>query len=65
MIKTYAVFGLFVWVRAALPRVRTDQLLRVGWLRMIPLSLLSVVLAAVLTVVNCLPVLGCIPHVGG
>ncbi|MCI4369312.1 MAG: NADH-quinone oxidoreductase subunit H, partial [Thermoplasmata archaeon] len=26
MAKTYIVFGLFVWVRASLPRVRTDQL---------------------------------------
>jgi NADH-quinone oxidoreductase subunit H len=64
MVKTYLVFGLFVWVRAALPRVRTDQLLRVGWMRMIPLSLLAVVLAAVLVVVRCLPVLGCVPPVG-
>jgi NADH-quinone oxidoreductase subunit H len=66
MVKTYAVFGLFVWIRASLPRVRTDQLLRVGWMRMIPLSLLSVVLAALLVVTaKCLPVLGCLPPVGG
>ena len=65
MVKTYAVFGLFVWVRASLPRVRTDQLLRVGWMRMIPLSLLSVVLAALLVTVKCLPVFGCLPPVWG
>ncbi|HZY70631.1 MAG TPA: complex I subunit 1 family protein [Thermoplasmata archaeon] len=65
MVKTYLVFGLFVWVRAALPRVRTDQLLRVGWWRMIPLSLLSVVLAALVVVVKCLPVFGCVPSMGG
>jgi NADH-quinone oxidoreductase subunit H len=64
MLKTYVVFGLFVWVRAALPRVRTDQLLRVGWNRMIPLSLLSVFLAAVLVTVKCLPVFGCVPSMG-
>jgi NADH-quinone oxidoreductase subunit H len=64
MIKTYAVFGLFVWVRAALPRVRTDQLLRVGWNRMIPLALLSVFLAAAVVTVRCLPVLGCVPSMG-
>ena len=50
MLKTYLVFGLFVWIRASLPRVRTDQLLRVGWNRMIPLALLSVFLAALLVV---------------
>ena len=63
--KTYLVFLVFVWVRASLPRVRTDQLLRVGWMRMIPLSLLSVVLAAALVIVRCLPVFGCIPSLGG
>ncbi len=65
MLKTYAVFGVFVWIRASLPRVRTDQLLRVGWNRMIPLALLSVILAAVVVLVKCLPVFGCVPSVGG
>ncbi len=65
MIKTYLVFGVFVWIRASLPRVRTDQLLRVGWNRMIPLSLLAVFLAAALVIVKCLPVFGCLPSVGG
>jgi len=64
MLKTYAVFGLFVWVRASLPRIRTDQLLRVGWNRMIPLALLSVFLAALLVTVRCVPVLGCVPSPG-
>jgi NADH-quinone oxidoreductase subunit H len=64
MVKTYLVFGLFVWVRASLPRVRTDQLLRVGWNRMIPLSLASVFLAAALVMVKCLPVFGCLPSPG-
>jgi NADH-quinone oxidoreductase subunit H len=64
MLKTYLVFGVFVWVRASLPRVRTDQLLRVGWNRMIPLSLLAVFLAAVLVTVKCLPVFGCLPSPG-
>jgi NADH-quinone oxidoreductase subunit H len=65
MIKTYLVFGLFVWIRASLPRVRTDQLLRVGWMRMIPLSLLSILVAVVFVAIRCLPVLGCLPPVGG
>ena len=65
MIKVYIVFAIFVWIRASLPRVRTDQLLRVGWNRMVPLGLLSVVLAALLVTVKCLPVLGCLPTPGG
>jgi NADH-quinone oxidoreductase subunit H len=65
MLKTYIVFGLFVWIRASLPRVRTDQLLRLGWMRMVPLALLSVVLAAVVVAVRCIPFLGCLPSIGG
>jgi NADH-quinone oxidoreductase subunit H len=65
MVKTYLVFGVFVWVRASLPRVRTDQLLRLGWMRMVPLALLSVVLAALVVAARCLPVLGCVPSMGG
>ncbi len=64
MVKTYLVFGLFVWIRASLPRVRTDQLLRVGWNRMIPLSLAAVFLAAALVTVKCVPVFGCLPSPG-
>lgn len=65
MAKTYLVFGVFVWVRAALPRIRTDQLLRLGWMRMVPLALLSVLLAALVVVARCLPVIGCLPPMGG
>ncbi|MCI4329269.1 MAG: NADH-quinone oxidoreductase subunit H [Thermoplasmata archaeon] len=65
MLKTYLVFGVFVWIRAALPRVRTDQLLRIGWMRLIPLSLASVVIAAAFVLVKCVPVLGCVPSMGG
>ncbi len=64
MLKTYLVFGVFVWIRASLPRVRTDQLLRVGWNRMIPLSLLAVFLAAVLVTVKCVWPFGCVPSMG-
>lgn len=64
MVKTYLVFGVFVWIRAALPRVRTDQLLRVGWMRMVPLALGSVLLAALVVAARCLPLIGCVPTLG-
>ena len=65
MVKTYIVFGVFVWVRASLPRIRTDQLLRLGWMRMVPLALLSVVLAALVVAAHCIPLIGCVPTAGG
>jgi NADH-quinone oxidoreductase subunit H len=65
MVKTYLVFGLFVWVRASLPRVRTDQLLKLGWMRMVPLALLSVVLAVLVVQAHCIPLVGCVPSMGG
>jgi len=65
MVKTYIVFGIFVWVRASLPRIRTDQLLKLGWMRMVPLALLSVVLAALVVSAHCIPYIGCVPSMGG
>jgi NADH-quinone oxidoreductase subunit H len=37
--KTIAFLFIFVWLRAALPRMRYDQLMDLGWKRLIPLSL--------------------------
>lgn len=51
-IKVYIVFGVFIWVRASLPRVRTDQLLQIGWKRMLPVAMAGVVLAGALVVWN-------------
>ena len=47
---------LFVWVRAAFPRYRYDQLMRLGWKVLLPLSLAWVVLVSgVLITFNWLP----------
>ena len=42
----YLLFLLFVWVSWSVPRVRIDQILNIGWKRLIPLSLLAILLAA-------------------
>jgi NADH-quinone oxidoreductase subunit H len=39
LLKTIAFLFVFVWLRAALPRLRYDQLMDLGWKRLIPLSL--------------------------
>ena len=37
--KTIIFLFVFVWLRAALPRLRYDQLMDLGWKKLIPLSL--------------------------
>jgi len=46
-LKVSAFVFFFFWVRASMPRIRTDQLLSFAWKVLIPLSLLNLVLTAV------------------
>src|SRR6202044_4034755 len=39
LLKTVAFCFIYVWFRAALPRLRYDQLMDLGWKRLIPLTL--------------------------
>jgi NADH-quinone oxidoreductase subunit H len=43
LIKVIFLLFVFVWIRAALPRYRYDQLMRLGWKVFLPLSLFLVV----------------------
>ena len=46
VLKVILLLFIFVWVRAALPRYRYDQLMRLGWKVFLPISLLGVVLTS-------------------
>lgn len=54
--KTTALLFTFVWVRAAFPRYRYDQLMRIGWKIFLPFSLAWVLFVVGLFInLDCLP----------
>jgi NADH-quinone oxidoreductase subunit H len=46
MIKTFVIISLFILVRASLPRPRIDQLISLGWQKLLPLSLINLAITA-------------------
>ncbi len=48
LLKAWLLFAVFVWIRASLHRVRTDQILEFGWRYLLPLSMLNLVIAVFL-----------------
>ena len=45
--KTYVIVFLFFWFRATFPRLRYDQLMTLGWKRLIPAALAWIVVSTV------------------
>jgi NADH-quinone oxidoreductase subunit H len=48
LIKIWAVFLFTQWARSAIPRVRIDQLIEIGWKGMLVLSFANLILTAVI-----------------
>jgi NADH-quinone oxidoreductase subunit H len=46
-VKVYFFLFLFFWIRATLPRLRYDQLMRFGWKVMLPLALANIVITSI------------------
>ncbi len=47
LIKIFCFIFLFIWIRATYPRLRYDQLMKLGWKVLFPLSLLNILITAV------------------
>lgn len=48
IVKVAAVLFTFVWVRWTLPRLKFDELMRIGWKVFIPLGLANILIVAIL-----------------
>jgi NADH-quinone oxidoreductase subunit H len=59
LLKLMLFLFVSVWIRATLPRIKYDQLMNIGWKRLLPISLATVAATAVLAVFfGDLPVVG-------
>ena len=50
LLKVAFFLFLFIWLRATLPRIRYDRLMRLGWQTLLPLAVLNIVITAVCVV---------------
>ena len=46
LIKVFAVFGVIVWMRATLPRLRVDQLMGFAWKGLLPIAIINLFMIA-------------------
>jgi NADH-quinone oxidoreductase subunit H len=51
-LKVAVFLFIFIWVRATLPRIRYDRLMRLGWQVLLPLSVLNLVVTACAVALN-------------
>jgi NADH-quinone oxidoreductase subunit H len=50
LLKLVAVVSVFIWLKATLPRLRYDQLMRFGWKVLLPLATLNALFTALVVV---------------
>jgi NADH-quinone oxidoreductase subunit H len=49
-LKLFVVVSIFIWLKATLPRLRYDQLMRFGWKVLLPVATINAVVTAALVV---------------
>jgi NADH-quinone oxidoreductase subunit H len=54
-IKTSFFLFAYIWIRATFPRYRYDQLMRLGWKVLIPVTIVWVIVTAVMVVAHIKP----------
>lgn len=52
MSKTFIFIFVFMWIRWTLPRFRYDQLMNLGWKKLLPLALINMLLTAAFILYN-------------
>lgn len=52
LVKVALFLFLFIWLRATLPRIRYDQLMRLGWQGLLPLAVANVVITAIIVALH-------------
>lgn len=52
ILKIYFVFFLFIWISWSVPRLRIDQLMSLGWRKLIPLALFNILIAVAIMLAN-------------
>lgn len=50
LLKVFMLFFIMIWVRGTLCRIRTDQILNIGWKVLLPLSMLNLFIVVILKV---------------
>ncbi|MBE8162790.1 MAG: NADH-quinone oxidoreductase subunit H [Bdellovibrionaceae bacterium] len=48
MFKVFVFLWIFIWVRWTLPRFKYDQLMQLGWTKLLPLGVLNTIITAII-----------------
>ena len=51
LMKVYAFFFFFYWIRATLPRYRYDQVMAIGWKILIPVALANILITGLVKII--------------